>query len=75
MITPRFFSFDNFDNYANGPLPSPGGSVVWALSGTTEQFYPLIAQDNFESYALGALPSPSAGVNWAEAGTTDYYSN
>ncbi len=71
----NWMSFDNFDDYANGALTTPSDSWGWALSGTTEQFFPLIATDNFESYANGVLDAPNGGSNWAEAGTTVQYSN
>lgn len=71
----NWMSFDDFDGYPDGPLPSPNDSWGWELSGSTTQFYPLIITDNFDEYTDGSLPAPNAGSNWSEDGTTVQYSN
>jgi hypothetical protein len=77
LALPTFFSWDNFSTYPDGPLPSPNGSLAWALSGHATYYYNFAQapRDNFKSYADGPLPSPNAGFDWSSSGTTTHYSN
>lgn len=60
---------DNFDNYPDGPLPTPSGGFNWDSSGESYQMA-IVSVDNFDNYPDGPLPAPNLGSGWSSDGKT-----